>query len=101
MVKIIVLYPPQQDADAFEKRYIDVHIPLTRKLPGLVRMDAARTKTAPGTPNPFAFMTELYFQDRDAMKNAMKSPEMAACVKDVTDNVPGGCTVYTSDDIRS
>ncbi|HTY98436.1 MAG TPA: EthD family reductase [Rhodocyclaceae bacterium] len=101
MVKILVLYPPQPDMDAFESHFFSRHAPLAKQLPGLVKMECARAKTGPEAPNPFAFVAELYFENRDALKAALKSPQMAACVADVQANIPSGNTVYLSEDIRS
>ena len=101
MVKIVVLYPPPADPAAFDSHYFGSHVPLVRKLPGLARLDAAHLKSGPDTPHPYYFLAELYFQDRDAMKTALKSPEMAALVADVQAHIPSGNVVYLSGDIQS
>ena len=100
MRKIVVTYPPQPDLDAFEKRFLDVHLPLLRLLPGLARLECSRIKTAPETPNPAVYMVESYFPDKDTLRAALKSAEMGACVEDVKANIPGGNTVYLSEDIQ-
>ena len=100
MHKIVVLYPPQPDLDAFEKRFAHDHLPLILGLPGLARVEYARVKTAPETPSPAAFMIEIYFPDKDSLKAALKSPEMGACVEDIKAHVPSGNTVYLSEEVR-
>ena len=42
MVRFLVLYNTPQDPAAFERHYRDVHIPLTKKLPGLRRYTIGR-----------------------------------------------------------
>lgn len=100
MNKIVIMYPSPGDQQAFETRYFADHVPLVRKLPGLVRLEAARVKTGPETPSPVSFMAELYFNDKDSLKAALKSPEMGACVADLQAHVPTGCWVYLSDEVR-
>ena len=35
MVRFIVLYDKPEDTEAFDRHYREIHIPLTKKLPGL------------------------------------------------------------------
>ena len=100
MNKIVVMYPSQADQEQFESRFLAEHVPLARKLPGLVKIESARIKTGPETPSPAAFMAELYFKDKDSLKAALKSPEMGACAADMQAHVPTGSWVYISDEIR-
>lgn len=101
MVKIVVLYPPQDDQVAFEARWFDAHLPLIRKLPGVRKVEAASLKFAPDQPSPFAFQCEIYFEDAAARKEALKSPEMGACMEDLKAHVPSGALNYFSSDLRS
>src|SRR5437868_4646954 len=100
MVKIVIAYPPPPDAAAFDAHYLETHIPLCRKLPGLRRAEVVHLKGAPDVSRQLYILTEFYFDDRDAMKNALKSPEMAACVADLKAHLPGSSDVYFSDDIQ-
>ena len=45
-VKLVVLYTHPDDADAFDQHYLDVHMPLVNKLPGLQRFESGRIVTA-------------------------------------------------------
>ncbi len=101
MVKVVITYPPQEDVTAFDAHFFGVHVGLCRQLPGLVRMDSSRLKSGPENSNPVYLMAELFFRDREALKVALKSPEMAACVQDVQAHIPTGNTVFFSDDIVS
>lgn len=69
MMKLVVLYNPPADPEAFDKHYFDVHMPLAEKLPGLVKAEVG--KVAGG--NPYYVVTELWFESMDAFGAAMGS----------------------------
>ena len=46
MVRLLVLYNPPEDAVAFDKYYNEIHIPLAKQLPGLVRYTISRNLAA-------------------------------------------------------
>ncbi len=77
MVKLVALYRQPADTEAFDKAYFETHMPLIKKVPGLHNTTISRfTRTVMG--EGFYLMAEMYFSDTDALKAAMKSPEMAA-----------------------
>jgi uncharacterized protein (TIGR02118 family) len=39
MAKLLVLYNKPKSAEAFDKHYASVHIPLAKKIPGLKKYD--------------------------------------------------------------
>jgi len=39
MAKMTVIYQTPKDISAFEKHYFDVHIPLAKQLPGLIKYE--------------------------------------------------------------
>ena len=84
MHKIVVLYPQQPDPDAFKAYYLETHIPLARKLPGL---QALRYSFDVGTAGPEApaywCVFEADFADGAALGAAMGSPEGQAVAADV------------------
>ncbi len=45
-VKLVVLYTHPDDADAFDRHYLDVHMPLVSKVPGLQRTETGRIVAA-------------------------------------------------------
>src|SRR6516225_6331755 len=83
MVKLTALYKKPADAEAFDRHYMDVHIPTAAKMPGLKRFEVAKITGAPGGESPYHLIAELYFEDFEAMKAAMSSPEGKAAAKDV------------------
>jgi len=83
VVKLIALYKPPADKDAFLDHYRNVHTPLVRRLPGLRKIDVARTFGSPGGEPRFFLVAEMYFDNKEAMFAALNSPEGKAAAKDV------------------
>ncbi len=84
MVKFIALYEKPQDVSAFRQRYMEQHIPLVARLPGLRRYELSWvTGGPPGSQPRYHLVAELYFDDMAALKAALKSPEGQAAARDV------------------
>jgi uncharacterized protein (TIGR02118 family) len=83
MYKLIALYAKPDDADAFDKHYTNVHLPLVKKIPGLARVVVNRAMDAPwgGSP-PYYQMVEMHFPDEETFRKAMASAENAAAGRD-------------------
>ncbi|HET8560350.1 MAG TPA: EthD family reductase [Marmoricola sp.] len=75
MHRVTVQYATPADAEAFEQRYRDEHVPLVRTLPGLRRFSLSHPRGMQGEA-PY-LVAELWFDDGEAVKSALKSPEMA------------------------
>jgi uncharacterized protein (TIGR02118 family) len=76
MTKLVAIYKQPSDPAAFEEAYFKTHLPLLAKVPGLQKTQITRfSRTIMG--DGVYLMAEMYFSDRDALKGAMKSPEMA------------------------
>lgn len=78
---LLALYKRPDGGDealqTFWQRYKDEHMPLIEKVPGLRGSkvwDVARRYTG----DDFVGLTEMYFDDMDALKSAMRSDEMTA-----------------------
>jgi uncharacterized protein (TIGR02118 family) len=75
--------PDPGQEDAFERHYVDVHLPLAASIPGVRRLVATRTSDSLGdAPSALHRITELWFEDRAALEAAEASPEGAATVAD-------------------
>lgn len=76
-MKLVSLFKQPDDPDAFDEAYFKTHMPLIAKVPGLQKSVITRfTRTLMG--DGLYLMNEMYFSDSNALKTAMKSPEMAA-----------------------
>ncbi len=77
MSKLIALYKQPENPEAFEEAYFKTHLPLIARLPELQSTVVTRiTRTIMG--EGYYLMAEMSFRDKDSLKAAMKSPEMAA-----------------------
>lgn len=83
MVKLVALYRKPEDAAAFDKHYFETHLPLAAKIPGLRRTEVAKVLGSPAGESEFYLIAELYFDDMEALKSGMSSPEGKAAAKDV------------------
>jgi uncharacterized protein (TIGR02118 family) len=83
MHKIVVLYPPQPDVEAFKAYYLGTHIPLCRKLPGLKALRYSFDVVSPMGESPYFCIFEAEFADGPALGAAMNSPEGQAVAGDV------------------
>ncbi|HZC53654.1 MAG TPA: EthD family reductase [Mycobacterium sp.] len=80
MVRLLVLYNPPEDAVAFDKYYNEIHIPLAKQLPGLVRYTISRNLAANAQ---YYLVAELDWEDMASAQAAMRSPEGAAATADM------------------
>lgn len=91
MHKFLVLYPEPTDRAAFEDYYINKHLPLAAKLPGL---KASRYSLAvAGEESPYFAVFEGDFSCHADMVAAMSSPEGQAVQADVPNYATGGAVV--------
>jgi len=77
MINFIAFYKHPTDAAAFDEAYWETHIPLVKKVPGLVSVTANKFWPGKDAPAPYYMMAVLSFADKDSFKAGMKSPEMA------------------------
>jgi uncharacterized protein (TIGR02118 family) len=95
MVKLVVLYGPPEDPEAFERHYADTHTALATAVPGLRRFEAARGIATPdGSDVPYQRIAELTFDDVESLQAGMGSKEGQAAVDDIPNFATGGVTVF-------
>jgi uncharacterized protein (TIGR02118 family) len=75
-VKLVVLYPPPKDASAFEKAYLEEHIPMAvAKLQGKTKMVASKiTSALGGGQAAFYRIAEIHFASMEALEACLASP---------------------------
>lgn len=77
-MKLVAIYAAPKDIEAFEKAYFESHLPLLKQVPGLLDVQVVKlTRVVVGNRAPYMLAT-MTFADKDALKAAMASPEMAA-----------------------
>lgn len=85
MVKFVALYRMPADPETFAKRYHEDHLPLVRQFPHLQRLEVSRV-TWPREDAPYHLMAELWYEDREKMKESLKSEvsqQAAAVLADI------------------
>jgi uncharacterized protein (TIGR02118 family) len=84
MVKLVAVYRKPEDPAAFDKHYFETHLPLAKKMPGLIRTELEKGLGSPMPDlEPPHLAAHMYFRDMDALKAALASPEGKAAGKDL------------------
>ena len=86
MVKVTVLYDQPEDPAAFEKYYLETHVPGGAKLPNLTRFEINK---AVGDQAPYYRTADLFFEDMASLQACLGSPAGQAAVADL-DNFAKG-----------
>ncbi|PJJ57079.1 uncharacterized protein (TIGR02118 family) [Mumia flava] len=82
MHRITIQYAVPDDADAFDAHYFSAHVPLVAPVPGLRAFSWSKPRPLGGDPVVY-LVAQLDFDDADAMKAALRSPEMGAAAADL------------------
>jgi uncharacterized protein (TIGR02118 family) len=94
MVKVTALYGHPESPEAFEKHYAATHVPLAKKIPGLVKLELTSFLPGPdGTKPAYYRMAELYFAGPAEVQHAIASPEGQATTSDLANFATGGVTL--------
>jgi uncharacterized protein (TIGR02118 family) len=94
-VKLVVLYTHPDDPDNFERQYVDTHMPLVSKIPGLQRAESGRFVAAiDGSEQTYYRVAELYFADQGALAAAFGTDEGKATSADYQQIAPPGSRMF-------
>ncbi len=96
MIKMTILYYRPDDPEAFEKYYMENHLPLASQLPGLKKLEVGRVLKGPKDPDYF-WSAECYFENMEDLKAAFGSPAGAAAGKDAASFAPKGNISFISE----
>jgi uncharacterized protein (TIGR02118 family) len=67
--KLIVMYPPPKDIDAFEQKYQKEHVPMAvEKLAGKTKLVATKVVASPQGAAPFYRIAEVHFPSMAALQ---------------------------------
>jgi uncharacterized protein (TIGR02118 family) len=91
MHKLLVLYPEPADREAFQDYYVNKHLPLAAKLPGL--RGSRYSFGVAGQQSPYFAVFEADFDSHADLVAAMSSPEGQAVEADVPNYAPQGAVV--------
>lgn len=98
MARLVVMYKTPKDAAAFDKHYVETHIPLAKKIPGLRKFEINQGPIGtPAGPSNFHLIAILHFDDMAAIQKALGSPEGQAAAADVQGFATGGADMLLFD----
>jgi uncharacterized protein (TIGR02118 family) len=81
MVKFTAIYRKAEDPEAFEKWYLEQHVPICRRYPDVEHMHVQRITGSPRGESEFAWMFEAVYKDKDTMmKSLMSEPGMESAM---------------------
>lgn len=83
MVKLVAIYRKPEDVETFDQHYRQVHTPLAEKMPGLLKLEVNKIYGAPMGESHLHLIVEMYFESKEALNNAMSSPEGRVAGKDL------------------
>lgn len=96
--KVAVCYGQPDDPEAFDAYYLDTHMPLARKVPGLSDFTWGKCSALDGGTPPYYAVASLVFPDAATMKSGLQSEEMKQAGKDVRNFATGGVTMYVQEE---
>lgn len=85
MFKVIAVYKaPADDATKarFEEHFKNVHTPICLKIPGIKELRVNKIFGGPAGSSHLHMVVDMVFENKDAWKAAMKTPEMMESGKD-------------------
>src|SRR5436305_15211379 len=83
MAKMTVIYRTPKDKEFFERHYFEVHIPLAKQLPGLIKYEINNgpITSVTGQPTPHR-IANLYFDSLESIRIAFGSEIGQRCAAD-------------------
>jgi uncharacterized protein (TIGR02118 family) len=95
MVRFLVLYHTPEDPAAFDEHYSEIHIPLAKRLPGLLSYTVSRNLAPLDGDKGIYLVAELDFPDTATMQAAFASPAGREAGADIPKFATGGATTMT------
>lgn len=83
MAKMTVIYNTPKDIEFFEKHYFEVHVPLAKQLPGLIKYEINEGSiiSTTGHSEPYR-IANLYFDSLESMMDSFRSEIGQKCAAD-------------------
>lgn len=95
---LVVMYKNPTDKAAFDKHYIEKHIPLAKKIPGLRKYEVSQGPVAtPAGPSQYHLVAVIQYDNLAAIQAGFASPEGRATVADVQTMATGGADIIMFD----
>ena len=98
MPRLIALYHPPDDPDAFDAHYRDVHTPIVERYPNLRGLRLSKPAGVAGRPSPFHLMAEMRFDSAADLDEALASEAGAESARDLRNFAGAGVTMFVAPD---
>ena len=83
MAKMTVIYKTPKDIEFFERHYFEVHVPLAKQLPGLLKYEINDGPVNSTTGHSDTYrIANLYFDSIEAMMDSFRSEIGQKCAAD-------------------
>lgn len=92
MYRVSVLYGTPDDAAEFDRYYEEVHIPIAKRMQGLVRWTLTKPDRQQGEMADVYLVADLYAETKEELDAILASPEGQAAAADVAKFATGGAT---------
>jgi uncharacterized protein (TIGR02118 family) len=93
--RLTIQYAVPADPEAFDEHNFGRHLALCQPLPGLRVASWSKPRALGPGATPY-LVTQLDFDDAEALKAALRSPEMAAVAADA-DTLPADRVMFTGE----
>ncbi len=98
MATLVVLYNKPANAADFDSHYMNKHVPLAKKIPGLRKYEVSKgTVATPGGPSDYHLVALLTFDSVAAIGAAFASPEGKATAGDLANFAQAGAQLLICD----
>lgn len=83
MVKLVAIYRKPENVESFDQHYYNIHTPLAEKMPGLLKLEVNKIYGTPMGESDLHLIAEMYFETKEALADALSSPEGRSAGKDL------------------
>ena len=98
MPRLIALYNPPADPEAFDAHYRDVHLPIINRYPNLRDVRLSSPEGVAGQPAPYYLMAEMVFDTDEDLAAALGSDAGRESAKDLRTFARSGVTLFVAPD---
>jgi uncharacterized protein (TIGR02118 family) len=98
MPRLIALYSPPADPEAFDMHYRDVHVPILNRYPNLRDVKLTSPEGVAGQPVPYYLMAEMVFDTDEDLQMALASDAGRESAKDLRNFAQSGVTLFVAPD---
>lgn len=100
MAKLLALYNRPESSEQFDTHYLEVHLPLIEKLPGLRKLETSSGSVdTPNGPSPYHLAAILSFDSLAELTAALQTKAAHDAVDDLSNFARAGMTMLIFDSV--